>query len=43
MRICDLAKLGLLLGSGKGVEDARAAFGMAWAGEPMATGSWVHR
>ncbi|HJU83558.1 MAG TPA: asparaginase [Holophagaceae bacterium] len=38
-----LAKLGLLLGGGKGVEDARAAFGTSWAGEPEATGSWVHR
>lgn len=37
-----LAKLGLLLGARKGVEEAREAFGKAWAGEPQPGGAWVH-
>jgi L-asparaginase/Glu-tRNA(Gln) amidotransferase subunit D len=30
-----LAKLGLLLGAGGGLEEARAAFSLSWAGEPL--------
>jgi len=30
-----LAKLGLLLGAGRGEAEIRGAFGMAWAGEPV--------
>jgi L-asparaginase len=37
-----LAKLGLLLGAGKGVDEAREAFGKSWAGEPVDAGAWVH-
>jgi L-asparaginase len=35
-----LAKLGLLLGAGGGITEAREAFGMAWAGEPMREAAW---
>ena len=35
-----LAKLGLVLGAGGGIEDVRAAFATAWAGEPMPDGAW---
>ena len=35
-----LAKLGLVLGAGGGIAETRAAFGMAWAGEPMRDGAW---
>ena len=38
-----LAKLGLLLGAGRGLDEARAAFAVSWAGEPMPAGSWQHR
>jgi len=30
-----LAKLGLVLGAGGGLEDVRRAFGISWAGEPL--------
>ncbi len=35
-----LAKLGLVLGAGGGVEQVREAFGVAWAGEPMPGATW---
>ena len=35
-----LAKLGLVLGAGGGIVEAREAFGIAWAGEPMRDGAW---
>ena len=35
-----LAKLGLVLGAGGGIDEVRTAFGIAWAGEPMADGAW---
>jgi L-asparaginase/Glu-tRNA(Gln) amidotransferase subunit D len=35
-----LAKLGLVLGAGGGMEEAQAAFGVSWAGEPMPDGAW---
>ena len=35
-----LAKLGLVLGAGGGIEEAREAFRIAWAGEPMRDGAW---
>ena len=35
-----LAKLGLVLGAGGGIDEVRAAFGVAWAGEPMPDGAW---
>ncbi len=35
-----LAKLGLVLGAGEGIEGVRAAFGARWAGEPTAAGAW---
>jgi len=35
-----LAKLGLVLGAGGGIAEARAAFGVRWAGEPMPDGAW---
>jgi L-asparaginase len=35
-----LAKLGLVLGAGGGITEAREAFGVPWAGEPMPEGSW---
>ncbi len=35
-----LAKLGLVLGAGGGMDEARAAFGTQWAGEPMRDGTW---
>lgn len=35
-----LAKLGLVLGAGGGIEEVRQAFGSAWAGEPMPDGDW---
>lgn len=35
-----LAKLGLVLGSGGGLAEARQAFGLRWAGEPMPAGAW---
>ncbi|MBS1767380.1 MAG: asparaginase, partial [Acidobacteria bacterium] len=38
-----LAKLGLLLGAGRSVEDIRAAFAVSWAGEPLPAGNWQHR
>lgn len=38
-----LAKLGLLLGAGKGLPAIREAFATAWAGEPMPTEAWGHR
>ena len=37
-----LAKLGLLLGAGKGVDEARQAFLTSWAGEPLPTEAWPH-
>jgi L-asparaginase len=39
-RWCALAKLGLVLGAGGGVAEAREAFGIRWAGEPMPEGAW---
>lgn len=38
-----LAKLGLLLGAGRGMEEIREAFRTSWAGEPVPDGSWDHR
>jgi L-asparaginase len=35
-----LAKLGLLLGAGGGMAEARTAFGAQWAGEPRQDGTW---
>ena len=35
-----LAKLGLVLGAGGGVDEVREAFKTAWAGEPMPDGAW---
>ncbi len=35
-----LAKLGLVLGAGGGIAEARAAFAEAWAGEPTPDGAW---
>ncbi|HEX7552024.1 MAG TPA: hypothetical protein VF378_00600, partial [Geothrix sp.] len=35
-----LAKLGLVLGAGGGIEAARQAFEVAWAGEPMREEAW---
>lgn len=35
-----LAKLGLLLGAGRGSAEIREAFGVRWAGEPMPEGAW---
>jgi L-asparaginase len=35
-----LAKLGLVLGAGGGLTEARQAFGTQWAGEPMPDGAW---
>ncbi len=35
-----LAKLGLVLGAGGGIDEVREAFGAAWAGEPMPEGAW---
>jgi L-asparaginase len=35
-----LAKLGLVLGAGGGIEAIREAFAVAWAGEPMADQAW---
>ena len=35
-----LAKLGLVLGGGGGIAEAREAFMIAWAGEPMRDGVW---
>jgi L-asparaginase len=35
-----LAKLGLVLGAGGGIGETRAAFRVAWAGEPMRDGAW---
>ena len=35
-----LAKLGLVLGAGGGVAEAREAFTAAWAGEPTPEGAW---
>ena len=35
-----LAKLGLVLGAGGGLEEVRAAFELAWAGEPTLSGAW---
>ena len=35
-----LAKLGLVLGAGGGMEEVRAAFSLPWAGEPMPGGAW---
>jgi L-asparaginase len=35
-----LAKLGLVLGAGGGIEEARQAFEVAWAGEPMPDEAW---
>ena len=35
-----LAKLGLVLGAGGGIEEVRTAFATAWAGEPMPDGAW---
>ncbi|MBK9797175.1 MAG: asparaginase [Holophagaceae bacterium] len=35
-----LAKLGLVLGGGGGLAEAREAFRVAWAGEPMRDGAW---
>ncbi len=38
-----LAKLGLLLGAGRGLEEVRTAFEVSWAGEPLPAGNWQHR
>jgi L-asparaginase len=35
-----LAKLGLVLGAGGGLAEAREAFRIRWAGEPMREGAW---
>jgi L-asparaginase len=35
-----LAKLGLVLGAGGGIDEVRKAFGVRWAGEPMPDGAW---
>ena len=35
-----LAKLGLILGAGGGIPEAREAFRVQWAGEPMRDGAW---
>ncbi|HEY3401700.1 MAG TPA: asparaginase [Geothrix sp.] len=35
-----LAKLGLVLGAGGGIDEVREAFGVRWAGEPMPEGTW---
>ncbi len=35
-----LAKLGLVLGAGGGIDAAREAFALRWAGEPMREGMW---
>jgi len=35
-----LAKLGLVLGAGGGIDEVREAFGTRWAGEPMPDGAW---
>ena len=35
-----LAKLGLVLGAGGGIEETRQAFEVAWAGEPMPDQAW---
>jgi L-asparaginase len=35
-----LAKLGLVLGAGGGIEETRQAFAVAWAGEPMKEEAW---
>ena len=35
-----LAKLGLVFGSGGGLAEAREAFRVRWAGEPMPDGAW---
>ena len=35
-----LAKLGLVLGAGGGVDQVREAFGSQWAGEPFLDGAW---
>jgi len=35
-----LAKLGIVLGAGGGIHEARAAFEMSWAGEPFHAGVW---
>ena len=42
-RWATLAKLGLLLGAGRGLEEIREAFATRWAGEPMPAGAWQHR
>ena len=36
-----LAKLGLVLGAGGGIDEVREAFGVPWAGEPMPEGAWT--
>ncbi|WP_243302648.1 asparaginase [Geothrix oryzisoli] len=36
-----LAKLGLVLGAGGGINEVREAFGVRWAGEPMPEGAWA--
>jgi len=38
-----LAKLGLLLGAGHGLNEVRTAFETSWAGEPLPAGNWQHR
>jgi L-asparaginase len=35
-----LAKLGLVLGAGGGIPEAREAFQSCWAGEPMRESAW---
>lgn len=37
-----LAKLGLLLGANKALDDVRTAFQTSWAGEPLPTEAWPH-
>ncbi|HZU52583.1 MAG TPA: hypothetical protein VFF77_01705, partial [Holophagaceae bacterium] len=38
-----LAKLGLLLGAGRSLDEIRGAFAVSWAGEPLPAGNWQHR
>lgn len=38
-----LAKLGLLLGADRSLEEVQAAFAASWAGEPLPAGNWQHR
>ena len=36
-----LAKMGLVLGAGGGIDEVREAFRVRWAGEPMPEGAWA--